>query len=436
MSLMFLTQLNSSIRVHVCAPKIKTQITQLSHILFLTSFNVTSIKSLQSCVELLLVRLHVDVTLKLSAGSAQLKAQSASLSALVKFSKAAHTAVLHGVLEASSQVGDELVDGATVSDGTGDTLSNKDAVTLRKVTGSSGVALLAVLATTASLLVLHGVNAAHATVGLDQLTLAGDKRGTGRLGGTSQQATHHDGGGAKGKTLDDVANVLYTTIGNARNTKLGSEVADTVHSSGLRTADSHDFLGDTSGTATHTNTQAVDTSGNQRGSLLAGDNVTTNDVEVRELSFAPLDHLDLVHAVTLRAVKDDNVEASVNKLLETGFIFGSGTNSSGAKKLLAGRQLRGEGEVLVLGQIGAGDHGDQVGVLVNNGQLALSGLGQDLVGFGQGDTVGSGDEVGDHDFRHGYGGIVFELEVTVGDNTEKLGTELSVLYFNLSVFVF
>ena len=77
-------------------------------------------------------------------------------------------------------------------DGTRDTLSNEHAVTLGEVTGSTSVALLAVLATVASLLVLHGIDAAHATVGLDQLTLARNEGGTGRLGGTSKKTTHHD----------------------------------------------------------------------------------------------------------------------------------------------------------------------------------------------------------------------------------------------------
>lgn len=62
--------------------------------------------------ELLLVRLHVDVALELGAGSADLEAESASLSAGVKLLEALHAAVLHGVLETGSEVGDELVDGA------------------------------------------------------------------------------------------------------------------------------------------------------------------------------------------------------------------------------------------------------------------------------------------------------------------------------------
>lgn len=62
--------------------------------------------------ELLLVRLHVDVALKLSAGSADLEAESTSIGAGVKLLEALHAAVLHGVLEAGSKVGDELVDGA------------------------------------------------------------------------------------------------------------------------------------------------------------------------------------------------------------------------------------------------------------------------------------------------------------------------------------
>lgn len=64
-------------------------------------------------VKLLLVRLHVDATLQLSAGSADLEANNALLNRLVQLLEAADTSVLHGVLQASSQVWHELANGTT-----------------------------------------------------------------------------------------------------------------------------------------------------------------------------------------------------------------------------------------------------------------------------------------------------------------------------------
>lgn len=308
----------------------------------------------------------------------------------------------------------------SVSDGSRDTLGNQDAVALGKVTSGASVALLALLATIASLLVLHGVNAAHTTVRLDQLALSGNEGGTRRLGGTGQKTAHHNSGSTQGEALDDVANVLDTTIGDTRNAEASGKSTDGVDGGSLRTADSHDFLGNASRSAAHANTEAISTGSDETSSLLTGNDVATNNIELRELVLAPLDHVNLVHAVTLGAVEDNNVKASVNQALETDLVLGAGTNGSSAEKLLAVGQLGGQGEVLVFGQVGARDHGDEVEVLVNNRQLALLRLGKDLVRLGKSDTVGSGDQVGNHDAGYGHLGVVLELDVTVGDDTKQL----------------
>lgn len=312
-------------------------------------------------------------------------------------------------------------------DGTRDTLSHQDAVTLREVTSGTRVALLAVLATTASLLVLHGVNAAHASVGLDQLALTRDEGGAGGLSGTSKETTHHDGGGAKGKTLDNVANVLDTTVGDARNAEASSEAADAVNSGGLGTANSHDLLSDAGRATAHTNSETIDASGDQGGGLLSSNDVSADDIEARELSLDPLDHLNLVHAVTLGAVQDDNVQTSINQLFQAKLVLGAGANGSGAEELLAVGELGGEREVLVLGQVGAGDHRDEVEVLVNDRKLALLRLGENLVGLDEGDAVDGSDKVGNHDFGDGLVVVLLELEVSVGNDAQELGAQLAIL---------
>jgi hypothetical protein len=224
-----------------------------------------------------------------------------------------------------------------------------------------------------------------------------------------------------------VANVLDTTIGDAGNTEAGSEGADTVDGGSLRTADSHDFLGDAGRTATHTNTETVNASSNKRSSLLASHDVSANDIETREVLLDPLDHLDLVHAVTLRAVEDDNIETSIDEKLESVLVLGTGANGSTAQKLLAIGELGSEREVLVLSQVGSRDHRDEVAVLVDDGKLALLGLGQDAVGLDEVNAVGGCDEVGDHDLGDRGVVVLLELDVAVGNDAEKLGTELAVL---------
>lgn len=61
-------------------------------------------------VELLLVRLHVDTALQLSAGSSDLKAHGAVGNGLVELLQALDTGVLHRVLQAGRKVRHELTD--------------------------------------------------------------------------------------------------------------------------------------------------------------------------------------------------------------------------------------------------------------------------------------------------------------------------------------
>src|SRR5690606_35182097 len=144
-----------------------------------------------------------------------------------------------------------------------------------------------------------------------------------------QKTAHHDGRGAEGEALDYVTDVLDAAVGNARNAKLGGEFADLVDGSGLRAADGHKLLRDAGAAAAHANAEAVDTGGNQRRGLLPGHDVSADDLEIRELLLDPLDHLDLVYAVALTAVQDDNVEARLDQLGEPDLILGPRADGCG-----------------------------------------------------------------------------------------------------------
>jgi len=369
----------------------------------------------------------VDVTLSHSAGTAHLETDCAVVDAIVHSGKALDTNILQRVLDTGNEVRNELGDGAAVKDGTSDTLGNKDVGLLGEVTGSTSVAGLAVLGTVTGLLVLHGGDRAHTTVGLDELTLVADVVLTGRLGGTGKETAHHDGAGTHGQTLDDVAKVLDTTVGDTGNTEASGKGGDAAHGSGLGTTDSHDLLGDTGTTAAHANSQAIDTGGNQSSSLLAGNDVTTNNVDLGEFLLNVLDHLDLVHGVTLARVQDNDVQASLNEELETVLVLLTSTDRSGTDELLGIGELGGQGVVEVLHQIRAGKQRNDVAAGVNNGELSLLGLTENLVGLGQGGTGWGSDEISGHDGSHGVAEVVVELDVTRGDHTNELGAESSVL---------
>ena len=224
-----------------------------------------------------------------------------------------------------------------------------------------------------------------------------------------------------------MANVLNTTVGDARNTEASGEGADTVDGGSLGATNGHNLLGDAGRAATHADTETVDTSSDERSGLLTSHDVSANDIEARVVLLDPLDHLDLVHAVTLGAVEDDNIQTSIDEELQSLLVLGAGTNGGSAEELLAIGELGGEGKVLVLGQVGAGDHGNEVAALVDDGELALLGLGEDAVGLEEVNAVRGSGQVGDHDVGDRGFVIFLELDVAVGNNTQQLGAKLAIL---------
>ena len=369
----------------------------------------------------------VDITLGHSAGAAHFKADLTSVDTIVQSLEALDTNVLQRVLDTGDKVGDELGDGATVQDGTSDTLGDQDAVLLGEVASGTGVGGAAVLVGTSSLLVLHGGDTAHSTVGLNELTLVANEVLARRLGGTGKETTHHNGAGTHGQTLNNVTNVLDTTVGDTGNTEASGEVGDAADSGGLGTTDSHNLLGDTGATGAHANSQAIGTSSDQGSGLLAGNNVTGNNIDLGESLLNPLDHVDHEHGVTLGAVQDDNVQTSLNKALETGLVLLTSSDSGSTDQLLGVGELGSKGVVEVLHQVGAGQQRDEVTLAINDGQLALLGLTENIVGLGQGGTGRGGDQVSGHDGSDGVVQVTVELNVTGSNHTNQLGAEGTIL---------
>lgn len=382
-------------------------------------------------VKLLVVAVQaVDVTLDLSAGATHLEADKALVNTVVQVIKGLDTHVLQGMLDTGDKVGDELGDGTAVQDGASDTLGDQDAGVLREVASSTSIASLvglAVSAVTTGLLVLHGSDRAHTTVRLNELTLVANEVLAGGLGGTGKETTHHDGAGAKSKTLDDVTDVLDTTVGNARNAEASSESGNTADGSSLRTADGHDLLGNASTTGTHANSQAIGTGSDKQSSLLLGNNVTGNNIDLGELLLDVLEHVNLVHAAAVAGVQDDNVKTGIDEQLEAVLVLLTSTNSGSADKLLGVGELGGKGVVEVLHQIGAGEEGNEVAGGINDGQLALLGLAEDLVGLSKGGASRGSDQVSGHDGGDRLLKVLVELDVTGSNHANQLGAKGSVL---------
>lgn len=369
----------------------------------------------------------VDVTLGHGTSTADFKPDGALVHRFVKLVDALNADLLERMLDTSNEVGDELGDRATVENRTSDTLRDEDTSLFGEVPGSPGVAGFGVRLGTSSLLVLHGGDTAHATVGLDKLTLVADEVFTGRLGGTSEKTTHHDGRGTHGETLNNVANVLDTTVGDTGNTEAGGKVGDAADSEGLGTTDSHDLLCDTSTAAAHANSQAIDTSSDQSGGLVPSHDVSTDDIDFRVGLLDELDHLNLELAVTLTAIKDNNIKASFDKELQSVLVLLACSDRGSADQLLGGRQLRSIGVVEVLHQIAPGEKGDEVATLIDNRQLSLLGATEDIVSLSQCGTSRGCDEVGRHDSSDGVIEVRVELNVASSNNTHELRAECSVI---------
>lgn len=391
--------------------------------------------------ETLLVTVQaVNTAFDLSRGGPKLESDLARADGRTQQVQVGDTHVLQRVLETGVEVRQELLDRALVLDGTSDTLGDLDGVALGEVTLGGGVLVSSDLVGLGGsfagstgnlvlLLVLHGFDGSHSTVALETLAVAVEVV-SGRLGGSGEQTTHHDGASAECHGLGDVTDVGDTTIGNNGDAKLGGELGNSVNSGSLGSANSHHLLGDADGAGTHTDTESVSTSSNEAGGLFTGNNITSDNIDVRESLLDPLDHLDLVNRVALRRVEDDNVETSLDEESKTLSVRGTGTDGSGTVELLALGALGSQGEVLVLEQVGTSEEGNKTALGVDNGELSLLAVTEDSVGLLEGDALLGGDNVGGHHLGKGDGGVT-ELDVTSSDDTEELAVHSTSVYLSM-----
>jgi hypothetical protein len=98
--------------------------------------------------------------------------------------------------------------------------------------------------------------------------------------------------------------------------------------------------------------------------LVPSDDVSANHIKLRVLLLDVLDHFDLVHAVALTAIQDDNVETSIYELLQADLVLWTSADGGRSDELLGVRELRSEREVQVLHQIGARKERNQVEISI------------------------------------------------------------------------
>lgn len=354
----------------------------------------------------------VHTALLLGSVGADLEAELATLASNVDILQGLAAKVLEAVSDTLHKVRNEAVDGALVNDRAGDTLRDLDLLVLTKV---SRVGALE-----------HGVNGAHTAV-LLQTHAVLEEIFTGSLLGTSKHGPHHHCRGTKSEGLDDVTSVADTTISNARNTILAGIGTHVVHSRGLGTAHGTHLLGSANRARAHANAETVHTGLNKVMSLKLGDDVATNDLKLRELLLDPSNHLDLVGGVTLGGVDDDNVDADLNELLHAEAVRGTGGNGGTDQEALVA-VLGGVREGLILEEIGAGHEGDELAVLVNNGELGLLGRVEEAVALTNRHVLSADDKALDlgHNVSDANLAVLEEVNVTVSHNADELAVHAAV----------
>lgn len=152
---------------------------------------------------------------------------------------------------------------------------------------------------------------------------------------TSQKSSHHHSTGTKSQSLDNVANVTYTTVSNHRDPKSVGKLRHGIDGSSLRSAYCHDFLGDTNRTRSHTDAETISTCSNKVGSLLAGDDVSGDNFELWEDRFDPVYHLLLVNRVALGRIEDYDIQAGFNQVTKAIAVSWASPDSGGSIELFA-----------------------------------------------------------------------------------------------------
>ena len=97
---------------------------------------------------------------------------------------------------------------------------------------------------------------------------------------------------ARGR-FHDVPDIADPAVRDDRHTEPVRKLCDGIHRGRLRTTDGHDLLRNADRARAHSDTETIRASSDEARSLLAGDDIASDDLELGERLLDPLDHLDL-----------------------------------------------------------------------------------------------------------------------------------------------
>lgn len=242
------------------------------------------------------------------------------------------------------------------------------------------------------------------------------------FGSSGQQSAHHHSSSTQRKCFNDMTDIANPTISNNRDTELAGELRNSIDCRSLRSTDSHDLLRNADRSGTHSDANSICTGEDEIGSLFAGDDVSGDDLEFGIGLFDPFDHVDLEDGVSLRGIDNDDIEACFDEQGESFSVGRTSADGSSCVELFGFGKFRCERVGLVLEEIAACEESDKTTCVVNDGELALLGVAEEAVSFGERDTSASGDYVGSHHFGKD-GSSRSELDITGRDDAYELAAE-------------
>src|SRR6266542_4067921 len=301
--------------------------------------------------------------------------------------------VAHAAAEAAGELVERHLDGPLVRDAPLDPLGHE-------LVGVGDVRLeVAVLRA-----LLHRAERAHAPVRLVAAPLVEDDLAR-RLLGAREERADHDGGGAGGERLHEVAGELHAAVGDDRDAVLLRGPGAVVHSGDLRDPDAGDDARRADGAGADAALHRVDARLAERLGRLEG-------LDVLEVLLGRADRVDDAPAVPVGGVDRDDVHPRLEERLDARLAVGADADR-GAAQEPAERVLRGVRVLLDLLDVLDRDEPLQLVGVVHDEELLDPVAVEQLLRLLDRDRDAGGDEVLRHHLLDALLEVLLEAQVAV-----------------------
>mmetsp|Transcript_1984 Transcript_1984/g.4358 ORF Transcript_1984/g.4358 Transcript_1984/m.4358 type:complete len:438 (-) Transcript_1984:449-1762(-) len=368
----------------------------------------------------------VHAALLLRRGRSNLESKLSIIKLLIRIHEAAHSRILHPVLDPLNEIRDVPQHRTLVLHRARHALRDLD----RRLIVIPHVTLLAPLR--------HGLDAPHPAVPLEPHPVLVEVIPR-RVVRPGEHAPHHDAGGSQGQRLGDVSGGFDAAVGQYGHAVPPREFGDVVHGRRLGASHGAHLLRGADGSDAHAHPQAVrarldQVEGLQRRHDVAGDHLQFGMTRLEMLHY-----FDLEGGVSLRRVHDDDVHSRLHQRLGPFPILRSRADGRAHQQLLRHGVLARLGKLDILQQIRPRDERDQLVVLVDDGKLTLLGLLQYFVGFREFHSLLGHRELfaRGHDLAEFHGLIRDECDVAVGYDAHEFSSHFAGVgdgYSRVAVF--